>query len=219
MGGYDSAYESYMRFPDSEDEDETMTPRPASRNDNSAADVKGNHPLSPPNSEPLDEEAVDEDDDLYGTSSEQPWNKSRRDSSSSASLDGPINPQWLLSNDSPGRSSLLGPDSQAQGHHPSPPSSEDSKTPKDRSGSLETIPEGKGHLIKSGPPVKSSKSFPLLPELLNLKQAEDEDEKMLASDEGRRLNPKERRQLRNKVSARNFRVRRKGIWRYSLMTC
>ncbi|KAL2024330.1 hypothetical protein VTK56DRAFT_8812 [Thermocarpiscus australiensis] len=37
----------------------------------------------------------------------------------------------------------------------------------------------------------------------------DEDEKLLASEEGKKLSGKERRQLRNKVSARNFRSRRK----------
>jgi hypothetical protein len=38
----------------------------------------------------------------------------------------------------------------------------------------------------------------------------DEDERLLASEEGKKLNSKERRQLRNKVSARSFRSRRKG---------
>jgi hypothetical protein len=76
---------------------------------------------------------------------------------------------------------------------------------------LDTIQErNEGQLIKTATTAKSSKSFPLLPDLLSLKQAEDEDEKILQSEEGKRLNPKERRQLRNKVSARNFRVRRKG---------
>ncbi|KAK9234569.1 hypothetical protein V1525DRAFT_412663 [Lipomyces kononenkoae] len=37
----------------------------------------------------------------------------------------------------------------------------------------------------------------------------DEDEILLASDEGKKLTSKERRQLRNKVSARHFRLRRK----------
>ncbi|ODQ54759.1 hypothetical protein SAICODRAFT_24006 [Saitoella complicata NRRL Y-17804] len=37
----------------------------------------------------------------------------------------------------------------------------------------------------------------------------DNDEKLLQSEEGKKLSSKERRQLRNKVSARNFRVRRK----------
>lgn len=39
----------------------------------------------------------------------------------------------------------------------------------------------------------------------------DEDERLLASEEGKRLSSKERRQLRNKVSARAFRSRRKGM--------
>lgn len=38
----------------------------------------------------------------------------------------------------------------------------------------------------------------------------DEDEKFLNSEEGKKLSSKERRQLRNKVSARHFRTRRKG---------
>jgi len=38
----------------------------------------------------------------------------------------------------------------------------------------------------------------------------DEDERLLNSEEGKKLSPKERRQLRNKVSARAFRFRRKG---------
>jgi hypothetical protein len=38
----------------------------------------------------------------------------------------------------------------------------------------------------------------------------DEDEKFLASEEGKKLSSQERRQLRNKVSARAFRGRRKG---------
>jgi len=39
----------------------------------------------------------------------------------------------------------------------------------------------------------------------------DDDERLLASDEGKKLSSKERRQLRNKVSARAFRSRRKGV--------
>lgn len=96
-------------------------------------------------------------------------------------------------------------------HHPSPPTSDDAKTPTERRTILETIQERNEQLVKTGTTAKSSKSFPLLPDLLSLKQAEDEDEKILASEEGKKLNPRERRQLRNKVSARNFRVRRKGM--------
>jgi len=51
-----------------------------------------------------------------------------------------------------------------------------------------------------------------LPHLARLKKDEDdmdEDERLLASDEGKKLSSKERRQLRNKVSARAFRSRRK----------
>lgn len=46
----------------------------------------------------------------------------------------------------------------------------------------------------------------------------DEDEKLLASEEGKKLSSKERRQLRNKVSARAFRSRRKGTWSYSFVS-
>ena len=43
----------------------------------------------------------------------------------------------------------------------------------------------------------------------------DEDERLLASEEGKKLSSKERRQLRNKVSARAFRSRRKGTFSHS----
>jgi len=51
-----------------------------------------------------------------------------------------------------------------------------------------------------------------LPHIARMKKDEeemDEDERLLASDEGKKLSSKERRQLRNKVSARAFRSRRK----------
>jgi hypothetical protein len=53
----------------------------------------------------------------------------------------------------------------------------------------------------------------LLPHIARMKKDEedmDEDERLLASEEGKKLSSKERRQLRNKVSARAFRSRRKG---------
>ncbi|KAK4631245.1 BZIP-type transcription factor MBZ1 [Fulvia fulva] len=52
----------------------------------------------------------------------------------------------------------------------------------------------------------------MLPHIARMKKDEeemDEDERLLASDEGKKLSSKERRQLRNKVSARAFRSRRK----------
>ncbi|KAF1942961.1 hypothetical protein EJ02DRAFT_374766 [Clathrospora elynae] len=52
----------------------------------------------------------------------------------------------------------------------------------------------------------------LLPHIIRAKKDEedmDEDERLLASEEGKKLSSKERRQLRNKVSARAFRSRRK----------
>jgi hypothetical protein len=53
----------------------------------------------------------------------------------------------------------------------------------------------------------------VLPHIIRAKKDEedmDEDERLLASEEGKKLSSKERRQLRNKVSARAFRSRRKG---------
>lgn len=53
----------------------------------------------------------------------------------------------------------------------------------------------------------------VLPHIAKMKKEEedmDEDERLLASEEGKKLSSKERRQLRNKVSARAFRSRRKG---------
>ncbi|KAI1480456.1 hypothetical protein F4774DRAFT_84346 [Daldinia eschscholtzii] len=60
-------------------------------------------------------------------------------------------------------------------------------------------------------PGDSSDASPLL-QLPRPKKEEDEmdeDERLLASEEGKKLSSKERRQLRNKVSARAFRSRRK----------
>lgn len=54
-----------------------------------------------------------------------------------------------------------------------------------------------------------------LPHIARMKKDDeemDEDERLLASDEGKKLSSKERRQLRNKVSARAFRSRRKGMF-------
>lgn len=58
----------------------------------------------------------------------------------------------------------------------------------------------------------------LLPQIARMKKDEDdmdEDERLLASEEGKKLSSKERRQLRNKVSARAFRSRRKGEFRHT----
>lgn len=57
----------------------------------------------------------------------------------------------------------------------------------------------------------------VLPHIIRAKKDEedmDEDERLLASEEGKKLSSKERRQLRNKVSARAFRSRRKGKHRH-----
>lgn len=57
--------------------------------------------------------------------------------------------------------------------------------------------------IKTLPPMNFPKQKKAASEM-------DEDEKFLASAEGKKLDPQARRQLRNKVSARAFRGRRKG---------
>lgn len=60
----------------------------------------------------------------------------------------------------------------------------------------------------------SESPTPSLPQMAKIRKEEhdmDEDERLLASEEGKRLSSKERRQLRNKVSARAFRSRRKGM--------
>lgn len=59
----------------------------------------------------------------------------------------------------------------------------------------------------------SESPTPSLPQMAKIRKEEqdmDEDERLLASEEGKKLSSKERRQLRNKVSARAFRSRRKG---------
>ncbi|CAZ84322.1 unnamed protein product [Tuber melanosporum] len=67
--------------------------------------------------------------------------------------------------------------------------------------------------MKSNAPHPSANGTPpVLPHIAKLKKEEDEmdeDERLLASEEGKKLTSKERRQLRNKVSARAFRSRRK----------
>ncbi|KAF2792502.1 hypothetical protein K505DRAFT_408627 [Melanomma pulvis-pyrius CBS 109.77] len=60
--------------------------------------------------------------------------------------------------------------------------------------------------------LSSQDQHNLLPHIIRMKKDEedmDEDERLLASEEGKKLSSKERRQLRNKVSARAFRSRRK----------
>lgn len=63
-----------------------------------------------------------------------------------------------------------------------------------------------------------------LPRLKKDEEEMDEDERLLNSEEGKKLSSKERRQLRNKVSARAFRSRRKGkststIYKEPKLTC
>lgn len=211
MGAYDpdnfDELSNYLNLGDSDDEDNAMSSTP-SHEQYIEQDVKSARtPLSPPASA-TEDDIIDQDeqdeDDLYAIPNDNLW-KVRR---GSASLASPVDPQWLLSPDPPLQTNITGPDSQT---HPSPPLSDDAKTPSDRRMTLDTIPEKSDQSVKMGTANKTSKSFPLLPTLLSLKSPENEDEKILASEEGKRLNPRERRQLRNKVSARNFRVRRKGM--------
>ncbi|KAL2809319.1 hypothetical protein BJX63DRAFT_364866 [Aspergillus granulosus] len=58
-------------------------------------------------------------------------------------------------------------------------------------------------------PSPSPSSLPQMAKSRKDEQDMDEDERLLASEEGKKLSSKERRQLRNKVSARAFRSRRK----------
>ncbi|KUI61786.1 hypothetical protein VP1G_08940 [Cytospora mali] len=61
----------------------------------------------------------------------------------------------------------------------------------------------------SGPMSDSNSPLMNLPRSKKEEDDMDEDERLLASEEGKKLSSKERRQLRNKVSARAFRSRRK----------
>ena len=183
----------------------TATPTPTTRVKADQEDKEMATPLSPPASS-AEGDVIGEDqdeDDLYATSNDDLW-----EAQGNSSFDSPVNPQWLLSSDPPHAIAEQRP----QQHHPSPPGSEDSMSPEDQQSAVDNIQKRNEGLVKTGVIVKGSKSFPLLPEILKLKHADDEDEKILASEEGKKLNPKERRQLRNKVSARNFRVRRKGMF-------
>ena len=62
----------------------------------------------------------------------------------------------------------------------------------------------------SSPDSQSNSTVGNLPRAKKEEDEMDEDERLLASEEGKKLSSKERRQLRNKVSARAFRSRRKG---------
>jgi hypothetical protein len=67
--------------------------------------------------------------------------------------------------------------------------------------------------MSSGGDSMSPNPSSVLPHIIRSKKEEDEmdeDERLLNSEEGKKLSSKERRQLRNKVSARAFRSRRKG---------
>lgn len=73
---------------------------------------------------------------------------------------------------------------------------------------LNQMRQNNGPIDDDGSPNNS------LPHIARMKKDEeemDEDERLLASEEGKKLSSKERRQLRNKVSARAFRSRRKGM--------
>lgn len=69
------------------------------------------------------------------------------------------------------------------------------------------------HNNHAGTDDEDSPNGGMLPHIARMKKDEDEmdeDERLLASEDGKKLSSKERRQLRNKVSARAFRSRRKG---------
>lgn len=61
----------------------------------------------------------------------------------------------------------------------------------------------------ASPDAESQSMMNNLPKAKKDEEEMDEDERLLASEEGKKLSSKERRQLRNKVSARAFRSRRK----------
>jgi len=63
--------------------------------------------------------------------------------------------------------------------------------------------------LSSQPTVDEDSSMPHIARMKKDEEDMDEDERLLASEEGKKLSSKERRQLRNKVSARAFRSRRK----------
>lgn len=63
--------------------------------------------------------------------------------------------------------------------------------------------------LSTQPSVDEDTSMPQIARLKKEEDDMDEDERLLASEEGKKLSSKERRQLRNKVSARAFRSRRK----------
>ncbi|KAK6539896.1 hypothetical protein TWF694_008733 [Orbilia ellipsospora] len=63
--------------------------------------------------------------------------------------------------------------------------------------------------LSSQPSIDEDHSMPQIARLKKDEEDMDEDERLLASEEGKKLSSKERRQLRNKVSARAFRSRRK----------
>ncbi|KAJ6439503.1 bZIP transcription factor (LziP) [Purpureocillium lavendulum] len=62
---------------------------------------------------------------------------------------------------------------------------------------------------QSSPDSQNDNIHTNLPRAKKDEEEMDEDERLLASEEGKKLSSKERRQLRNKVSARAFRSRRK----------
>lgn len=70
-----------------------------------------------------------------------------------------------------------------------------------------------------GPDSMDNSPVMHLPRLKKDEDDMDEDERLLASDEGKKLSSKERRQLRNKVSARAFRSRRKGKIPKTKLSC
>jgi hypothetical protein len=114
---------------------------------------------------------------------------------------------------------------QASNLPPSQPSQGSSTQPSQSSGNKRTSQAVEPHVEESisrllnqmrqngGALTPEDGDHDLLPHIARMKKDEedmDEDERLLASEEGKKLSSKERRQLRNKVSARAFRSRRKG---------
>lgn len=103
---------------------------------------------------------------------------------------------------------------QSQGHRKASSQITDARTEETISRVVNQI----RHNSTLGSNSQSPEGNNLLPHIAKMRKDEedmDEDERLLASEEGKKLSSKERRQLRNKVSARAFRSRRKGTYHLS----
>ncbi|KAF2624845.1 hypothetical protein BU25DRAFT_441652 [Macroventuria anomochaeta] len=104
---------------------------------------------------------------------------------------------------------------QQQQQRPTPQSSHKTSSPLSDARTEETIQRVVAQIRADSQNAALASQDPngnVLPHIIRAKKDEedmDEDERLLASEEGKKLSSKERRQLRNKVSARAFRSRRK----------